>query len=80
MVAQFLQKSTYQEVQTIVEELVDRAEKCKVLKPQESPSECSHQLVGESCSVFLSPFFFRLKFHPEDVVMRWGAEQLGRGF
>ncbi|XP_043428422.1 alpha-fetoprotein-like isoform X1 [Prionailurus bengalensis] len=45
MVAQFLQKSTYQEVQTIVEELVDRAEKCKVLKPQESPSECSHQLM-----------------------------------
>ncbi|XP_029785496.1 LOW QUALITY PROTEIN: alpha-fetoprotein-like [Suricata suricatta] len=45
MVAQFLQKSTYEEVQSIVEELVDRAEKCKVLKPHESPSECSHQLM-----------------------------------
>ncbi|KAF3825117.1 hypothetical protein GH733_005751 [Mirounga leonina] len=45
MVAQFLQKLTYEEVQTIVEELVDLAEKCKILKAHESPSECSHQLM-----------------------------------
>ncbi|XP_040481296.1 alpha-fetoprotein-like [Ursus maritimus] len=45
MVAQFLQKLTYEEVQTIVEELVDLAEKCKVLKAHESPSECAHQLM-----------------------------------
>ncbi|XP_058402330.1 alpha-fetoprotein-like [Diceros bicornis minor] len=45
MVAQFLQKSTYKEVQTIVKELVDLAEKCKTLKRHESPSECSHHLM-----------------------------------
>ncbi|XP_035576490.2 alpha-fetoprotein-like isoform X2 [Canis lupus dingo] len=45
MVAQFLQKLTYEEVQTIVEELVDLTDKCKILKPHESPSECAHQLM-----------------------------------
>ncbi|XP_027456497.1 alpha-fetoprotein-like isoform X2 [Zalophus californianus] len=45
MVAQFLQKLTYEEVQTVAEELVDVAEKCKILKSHESPSECSHQLM-----------------------------------
>ncbi|XP_036859165.2 alpha-fetoprotein-like isoform X3 [Manis javanica] len=45
MVAQFLQKSTYEEVQTVVKELVGLAEKCKVLKSHESLSECSHQLM-----------------------------------
>ncbi|XP_036192013.1 alpha-fetoprotein-like [Myotis myotis] len=45
MVAQFLQKSTYEEVQTIVEELLDFAEKCKSLKLHESPLECSYQLM-----------------------------------
>ncbi|XP_005628341.2 alpha-fetoprotein-like isoform X1 [Canis lupus familiaris] len=45
MVAQFLQKLTYEEVQTIVEELVDLTDKCKILKPHESPSECTHQLM-----------------------------------
>lgn len=64
MVAQFLQKLTYEEVQTIVEELVDLAEKCKVLKAHESPSECAHQLVGGSCFAFLS-LFLKLKFQPE---------------
>ncbi|XP_024433745.2 alpha-fetoprotein-like isoform X2 [Desmodus rotundus] len=45
MVAQFLQKSTYEEVQTIVKELLGFAEKCKSLELHESPSECSHQLM-----------------------------------
>ncbi|XP_036708001.1 alpha-fetoprotein-like isoform X5 [Balaenoptera musculus] len=45
MVAQFLQKLTYEKVQTIVKELLDLAEKCKSLKPHESPSECCHQLM-----------------------------------
>ncbi|XP_059868364.1 alpha-fetoprotein-like isoform X8 [Delphinus delphis] len=45
MVAQFLQKLTYEKVQTIVKELLDLAEKCKSLKPRESPSECCHQLM-----------------------------------
>lgn len=57
MVAQFLQKLTYEKVQTIVKELLDLAEKCKSLKPHESPSECCHQLVGESCSAFFSLLF-----------------------
>lgn len=78
MVAQFLQKLTFEEVQTIVEEVVDLADKCKILKAHESPSECSHQLVGESCSVFLS-LFFKLKFQPKGVIMKWGVEELGRG-
>ncbi|XP_054447506.1 alpha-fetoprotein-like isoform X2 [Pteronotus mesoamericanus] len=46
MVAQFLQKSTYEEVQTIAKELLGFAEKCKSLKLHESPSECSHQLMA----------------------------------
>ncbi|KAM9237316.1 alpha-fetoprotein-like [Dugong dugon] len=45
MVAQFLQKATYEEVQTIVKELLDLAEKCKGQKPHEPPSQCSHQLM-----------------------------------
>ncbi|XP_049741998.1 alpha-fetoprotein-like [Elephas maximus indicus] len=45
MVAQFLQKATYEEVQTIVKELLGLAEKCKGLKPHEPPSACSHQLM-----------------------------------
>ncbi|XP_007126323.1 alpha-fetoprotein-like [Physeter macrocephalus] len=45
MVAQFLQKLTYEKVQTIVKELLDLSEKCKSLKPNESPSECCHQLM-----------------------------------
>nr|XP_019576360.1 PREDICTED: alpha-fetoprotein-like isoform X2 [Rhinolophus sinicus] len=45
MVAQFLQKLTYEEVQTTVKELLDFAEKCKSLKMHESPSECSYQLM-----------------------------------
>ncbi|XP_032187933.1 alpha-fetoprotein-like isoform X1 [Mustela erminea] len=45
MVAQFLQKLTFEEVQTIVEEVVHLADKCKILKAHESPSECSHQLM-----------------------------------
>ncbi|XP_015448988.1 alpha-fetoprotein-like [Pteropus alecto] len=45
MVAQFLQKSTFEEVQTIVKELLNFAEKCKSLKLLESPSECSYQLM-----------------------------------
>lgn len=46
MVAQFLQKSTYEEVQTIVKELLDFAEKCKSFKLHQSPSECSYQLMA----------------------------------
>ncbi|KAM5271754.1 alpha-fetoprotein-like [Ctenodactylus gundi] len=46
MVSQFLQKATYEEVQTIVKELLDLAEKCKNLKSHESPSECAHQLMA----------------------------------
>ncbi|KAM7154379.1 alpha-fetoprotein-like isoform 2-T2 [Molossus nigricans] len=46
MVAQFLQKSTYEEVQTIVQELLDFAEKCQHLKLREPPPECSYQLVA----------------------------------
>jgi hypothetical protein len=57
MVAQFLQKSTYEEVQTIVTELLDTVEQCKSLKSPESPLECAHQLVGGS-SVFCFLFFF----------------------
>ncbi|XP_046512717.1 alpha-fetoprotein-like isoform X2 [Equus quagga] len=45
MVAQFLQKSTYEEVQTVVKELVDLTEKCKSLQPHESSSACFHQLM-----------------------------------
>ncbi|XP_037685887.1 alpha-fetoprotein-like isoform X2 [Choloepus didactylus] len=45
MVAQFLQKVTYEDVQTIVQELLNTAEKCKGFKPHESPSECSHQMM-----------------------------------
>ncbi|XP_058922094.1 alpha-fetoprotein-like [Kogia breviceps] len=45
MVAQFLQKMTYEKVQTTVKELLDLSEKCKSLKPHESPSECCHQLM-----------------------------------
>ncbi|KAM5284298.1 alpha-fetoprotein-like isoform 3-T4 [Hipposideros larvatus] len=45
MVAQFLQKLTYEEVQTTVNELLDFAEKCKSLNLHESPSECSYQLM-----------------------------------
>uniref|UniRef100_A0A8C0WH83 Albumin domain-containing protein n=1 Tax=Castor canadensis TaxID=51338 RepID=A0A8C0WH83_CASCN len=45
MVAQFLQKSTYEEVQTIVTELLDTVEQCKSLKSPESPLECAHQLM-----------------------------------
>ncbi|XP_007953683.1 alpha-fetoprotein-like [Orycteropus afer afer] len=45
MVAQFLQKATYEEVQTMVKELLDLAEKCNGLKSHEPPSECSHQLM-----------------------------------
>ncbi|XP_010981096.3 alpha-fetoprotein [Camelus dromedarius] len=45
MVTQFLQKLTYEEVQTSVKELLDLAEKCKSLQPHESPSECCHQLM-----------------------------------
>ncbi|XP_006143040.1 alpha-fetoprotein [Tupaia chinensis] len=44
MVAQFLQKATYEEVQTIAKELLDLTEKCKNLQPHELPSECAHQL------------------------------------
>ncbi|XP_029400825.1 alpha-fetoprotein-like isoform X6 [Mus pahari] len=46
MVAQFLQDATYEEVQTIAKELLNLAEKCKRLKPHESPSECAHQLMA----------------------------------
>ena len=56
MVAQFLQKLTYEEVQITVQELLDLAEKCKSLKSHELPSESCHQLVGESCSAFFSLF------------------------
>ncbi|ELW70466.1 Alpha-fetoprotein [Tupaia chinensis] len=45
MVAQFLQKATYEEVQTIAKELLDLTEKCKNLQPHELPSECAHQLI-----------------------------------
>uniref|UniRef100_A0A4X1T411 Alpha-fetoprotein-like n=2 Tax=Sus scrofa TaxID=9823 RepID=A0A4X1T411_PIG len=45
MVAQFLQKLAYEEVQTIVKELLPLAEQCKDLKSHESPSECCHQLM-----------------------------------
>ncbi|XP_058153042.1 alpha-fetoprotein isoform X2 [Dasypus novemcinctus] len=45
MVAQFLQNVTYEDVQTIVKELLDIAEKCKGFKPHESPSECSQQMM-----------------------------------
>ncbi|KAM5339583.1 LOW QUALITY PROTEIN: alpha-fetoprotein-like [Glossophaga mutica] len=45
MVAQFLQKSTYEEVQIVVKELLGFSEKCKSLELHESPSECSHQLM-----------------------------------
>ena len=56
MVAQFLQKLTYEEVQITVQELLDLAEKCKSLKSHELPSESCHQLVGESCSAYFSLF------------------------
>ncbi|OWK13632.1 AFP [Cervus elaphus hippelaphus] len=46
MVAQFLQKVTYEEVQIIVHELLDLAEKCKSLKSHELPSESCHQLMA----------------------------------
>ncbi|KAH0508856.1 Alpha-fetoprotein, partial [Microtus ochrogaster] len=46
MVAQFLQDAAYVKVQTIAEELLDRAEKCKSFRPHESPAECAHQLRG----------------------------------
>ncbi|XP_057628877.1 alpha-fetoprotein-like [Chionomys nivalis] len=46
MVAQFLQDAAYAKVQTIAEELLDRAEICKSLRPHESPAECAHQLMG----------------------------------
>nr|XP_048281185.1 alpha-fetoprotein-like isoform X2 [Myodes glareolus]XP_048281191.1 alpha-fetoprotein-like isoform X2 [Myodes glareolus] len=45
MVAQFLQDAAYDKVHTIAEELLDRAEKCKSLRPHESPAECAHQLM-----------------------------------
>ncbi|XP_076999296.1 alpha-fetoprotein-like isoform X2 [Tamandua tetradactyla] len=45
MVSQFLQKVTYEDVQTIVKEVLDIAKKCKEFKPYESPSECSHQMM-----------------------------------
>lgn len=71
MVAQFLQKLTYEEVQIIVQELLDLAEKCKTLKSHEFPSESCHQLVGESCSAF----FYWKKKHPKlqtkDVAVGW---------
>lgn len=55
MVAQFLQDAAYDKVHTIAEELLDRAEKCKSLRPHESPAECAHQLVGGSrCFLLLS--------------------------
>uniref|UniRef100_A0A3Q1N6I8 Albumin domain-containing protein n=3 Tax=Bos TaxID=9903 RepID=A0A3Q1N6I8_BOVIN len=46
MVAQFLQKLTYEEVQITVQELLDLAEKCKNLKSHELPSESCHQLMA----------------------------------
>ncbi|XP_041527046.1 LOW QUALITY PROTEIN: alpha-fetoprotein-like [Microtus oregoni] len=46
LVAQFLQDAAYVKVQTIAEELLDRAEKCKSLRPHESPAECAHQFMG----------------------------------
>ncbi|CAN0479064.1 unnamed protein product [Rangifer tarandus platyrhynchus] len=46
MVAQFLQKLTYEKVQIIVQELLDLAEKCKTLKSHELPSESCHQLMA----------------------------------
>lgn len=80
MVAQFLQKSTYEEVETIVKELLDFAEKCKSLKLNESSSECSQQLVCESSFAFylslsLAPLPFSLSFsltklQPKHVVVR----------
>ncbi|KAF6131139.1 hypothetical protein HJG60_008024 [Phyllostomus discolor] len=45
MVAHLLQKSTYEEVQTVVKELLGFVEKCKSLNLHEPPSECSHQLM-----------------------------------
>lgn len=54
MVAQFLQDAAYDKVHTIAEELLDRAEKCKRLRPHESPAECAHQLVGGSHCFLLS--------------------------
>ncbi|XFF78821.1 hypothetical protein AB1E18_005040 [Capra hircus] len=45
MVAQFLQKLTYEEVRIIVQELLDLTEKCKSLKSHELPSESCHQLM-----------------------------------
>ncbi|XP_029424368.1 afamin isoform X3 [Nannospalax galili] len=46
MVAQFLQKATYEEVKTVVKEILDLSERCKHLKPHELPSECTHQLIS----------------------------------
>ncbi|XP_050005778.1 alpha-fetoprotein-like isoform X7 [Alexandromys fortis] len=46
MVAQFHRDAAYVKVQTIAEELLDQAEKCKSLRPHESPAECAHQLMG----------------------------------
>uniref|UniRef100_A0A8C3YN70 Albumin domain-containing protein n=1 Tax=Catagonus wagneri TaxID=51154 RepID=A0A8C3YN70_9CETA len=45
MVAQFLQKLAYEEVQAVVKELLRLAEQCKDLKPYESPLERCHQLM-----------------------------------
>lgn len=46
MVAQFLQDAAYDEVQTIAQELLNLAEKCKHLTSHESLSECAHQLMA----------------------------------
>lgn len=82
MVAQFLQKLAYEEVQTIVKELLPLAEQCKDLKSHESPSECCHQLVGESCSAFFFPFFLKkkkkTKLQTEDVTRR-GNQIISQG-
>ncbi|XP_052055283.1 alpha-fetoprotein-like [Apodemus sylvaticus] len=46
MVTQFLQDAAYDEVQTVAQELLDLAERCKHLKPRKSPSECAHHLMA----------------------------------
>ncbi|XP_047421752.1 alpha-fetoprotein-like isoform X2 [Sciurus carolinensis] len=45
MTAQFLQKATYEEIQTVVKQLLDFAEKCKNFESHVSAAECAHQLM-----------------------------------
>ncbi|XP_015360762.1 alpha-fetoprotein-like isoform X2 [Marmota marmota marmota] len=45
MIAQFLQKATYEEIQTVAQQLLDLVEKCKNFKSHVSATECAHQLM-----------------------------------